>query len=152
NDTATFGNTVTGNVNLDAVAPSIFQLTLNGVTGTIAPGTGSNSLTMWANSSAVNPSVNVNGGTPTISVPMILQNNTTFTTAASSTLTVSGVVSDLSAAGKGAAGIIKAGPGTMNLTNSLNSYTGKTSVTGGTLSVTDQGSLGAVPPSGAVAD
>jgi autotransporter-associated beta strand protein len=154
NDTATFGNngTVSGPVTLDSVAPSINQLTLNNVTGTISQGTGSNSLTMWANSSAVNPSVNVNGGTPTISAPMVLQNNTTFTTSPTSTLTVSGDVSDLSAAGKGPAGIIKAGTGTMNLTSTNNSYTGKTSVTGGTLSVASAASLGAVPPSGVVPD
>ncbi len=152
NDTATFNSNVTGPVVLDSVAPALNQVNLNGVTGTIAQGAGANSLTLVANGSAVNPSVNVNGGTPTISAPLVLQNTITFTTAnMADTLTVSGPVSDLSGAGKGPAGIIKTGNGTMFLTGT-NGYTGKTTIAGGTLSVPSDASLGAVPPSLPVPD
>jgi fibronectin-binding autotransporter adhesin len=96
----------------------------NGAPVTIAA-TGSNTLTLNNNGSGA--TINVTAGNPAISAPLSLAENTTVTTATSTSLTVSG---NIGGTGK----LTTAGTGTVTLTGS-NNYAGGTHVTGGILAI-----------------
>ena len=145
NDTATFGSTLTGTASLDGVSPLINSLSFNNSSGTIAQGTGSGSVTLRANQNLVAPAINVTGGTPTVSAPMVFQDTVTATiSGANDRLTISGPVT-------GAGGLTKTGLGNLVLSGT-NGYSGKTAVNAGTLTATNSASLGAIPSLVAVPD
>jgi autotransporter-associated beta strand protein len=110
-----------------SLAETIGSLTMTG--GTVA---GAGTLILGGDvqvNAAANPS--------TISTSLSLGNATrTLTTAAGATLAVTGIVS-------GSAGLIKAGPGTLSLGNAGNTYSGGTTINGGTVQVAADGALGA---------
>ena len=117
----------------------------NSVSYTIAQGS-SGTLTIDNNASAATgvPSIDVlNSGSHTISAPVALANGVTITTSADPTspaayaLTISGAIS-------GSGGLVKAGPGTLQL-SSTNSYGGGTTVNAGTLRTTANNALGNGP-------
>ena len=145
NDTATFGSTLTGTASLDGVSPLINSLSFNNSSGTIAQGTGSGSVTLRANQNLVAPAINVTGGTPTVSAPMVFQDTVTATiSGANDRLTISGAIT-------GAGGLAKTGFGELVLSG-INGYSGKTAVNAGTLTATNSASLGAIPSLVAVPD
>jgi autotransporter-associated beta strand protein len=135
-DAATFGNALGGGsalITLDGVSPSISTLTFDNATSsyTIAQGTGGtlhlNSITFAA--------VNVNAGSDTISAPLALDANTTFTINASTdALTLSGGVN-------GTGSLTMQGDGTLDLA-STNSFTGGVTVASGLLNVFADQALG----------
>lgn len=127
-------------------------------------GTWDTAANKWFNGSANAPWATNNNavfggtaGTVTLSAPQSA-NSLTFKTSGysltGSTLTMNGsyvtaeasVSATINSAIAGSAGLIKNGPGTLNLTAS-NSYTGGTSVIGGTVVVASDANLGAVPGS-----
>ncbi len=91
--------------------------------------------------------VTTSGGSPsTISAALgLYQPNTTFNIASDSPLLVSGAIT-LATAG---AGLTMAGPGVMTVTGT-NTYTGATTISGGTLNVTGAGVLGSGSYPGAI--
>ena len=147
NDTATFGSTLAGSATLDGVSPALTKITFNATNGTIAQGTGG-SVTLQNDGSQtpVAPSIVVTGGTagtpakPIISAPMVFADTPNLApSTVNDQLTISGPIS-------GPGGVNKIGAGTAILSGT-NTYLGKTSVTAGTLSVTNETNLGA-PVSG----
>jgi autotransporter-associated beta strand protein len=74
--------------------------------------------------------------TDTISLPMILNGNRTFTTNSNHNLTVSGIISETGVART----LTKAGAATLTLSGA-NSYTGETNINAGTLSIGNAGAL-----------
>jgi fibronectin-binding autotransporter adhesin len=109
--------------------------TANTAGSTITSGTGANTLTI--NAAAVNGNtlgngitVNAGSGTNTITADVILGSNQTWTSNATTTTTVSSIVSELTSG----LSLTKAGTGTIALTNN-NTYSGSTSINGGVLSV-----------------
>ncbi len=131
-DSATFGNTA-GNqtVTLDGAAPSLNALVFNNTGSyTLAQGSGSTGITLAGTAPTITAA-----GTHTISAPLILASSATITpTNLSDSLTISGVVS-----GSGM-NLTKGGAGLLTL-NAANTYTGTTTVTGGTLAIGAAGSL-----------
>jgi len=134
-NTAVFGSSIT--------APATVTLdgneTVGGITFgnansyTIAPGTGFLTL----NNSGAASVIAVSLGNDTISSPIILTaGGASAQVSAGSTLTLSGVISQ-----NATAGLTKGGLGTLIL-SALNTYTGPTTVTGGTLT---DGISGAIP-------
>ena len=147
NDTATFGSTLTGTASLDGVAPLLNALSFNNSSGIVAQGVGSGFLTLQNNQNLVAPTINVTGGTPTVSAPITFSNTVTATiTGVNDRLTVSGSISDAGGPVASAAGLTKAGSGTLVLSG-VNGYRGKTIVNGGTLTATNSASFGAAPGS-----
>ena len=147
NDTATFGSTLTGTASLDGVAPLLNALSFNNSGGIVAQGIGSGFLTLQNNQNVVAPTINVTGGTPTVSAPITFLNTVTaIITGVNDRLTVSGAISDAGGPVASAAGLTKAGAGTLVLSG-INGYRGKTTVNGGTLTATNSASFGAAPAS-----
>ncbi|MEO6787804.1 MAG: autotransporter-associated beta strand repeat-containing protein, partial [Chthoniobacteraceae bacterium] len=151
-DTATIGSGLTGTLALDdgmgnPVVTQLNALNFNGTSGTVAPGAGG-SITLRNDGGVptpVAPTITVTGGTPTISAPIFLQNNTTITTTgANDQMTISGNITGTGTVGSTATGLTVTGLGTTTLSGT-NTYPGKTTVNGGTLSVLSEASLGAVP-------
>ena len=134
NDTATFSSGGSGSVTLDGAAPSIQTLTFSNASSgyTLAQGTGG-SLTLKTGNTAA--SINNNAGSHTISANVILADDTTLNAASGTTLNISGGVSG---SGKG---LTKAGAGAATLSGN-NSYTGATTVNGGTLVAGSSTALG----------
>ncbi|MEI7954447.1 MAG: autotransporter-associated beta strand repeat-containing protein, partial [Verrucomicrobiota bacterium] len=131
-DRATFGNTAgSQTVTLDGSAPSLNALTFNNTGSyTIAQGSGSTGITLAGTAPTITAA-----GTHTISAPLILASSATITpTSLTDSLTFSGVVS-----GSGM-NLTKGGAGLLTL-NAANTYTGTTTVTGGTLAIGSAGSL-----------
>ncbi len=111
------------------------------VSYTIAQGTGAGTLTIdnSATGATGGPTIEVDAGSHTISAPVGLANGVTVTTSAdpspsSPALTISGGIS-------GSGGLVKAGPGTLQL-SSADSYGGGTTVSAGTLRTTIDSALG----------
>jgi len=136
-DTATFGAETSTpiTVSLKNATPNLNSITFSSPTTsyTLALGTGVNagSSTGFV-LSGTTPSINVTGnataGTQTISAPIFLGANTSVNVGIKQTLTLSGVISDPSAS------MTYTGPGTTIVTAN-NTYTGGTTVSGGTLYV-----------------
>ncbi len=105
---------------------------------TIAPGTGSNTLTL-----SNTATIWIDAGLHTISAPLALAGGSLTVDAepagnvapASTGLTVSGQIT-------GSSALVKMGPGILYLSNTSNSYSGNTSITAGTLSAAGGGCLG----------
>jgi len=138
-DTATFGNAIgatSQTITLDAATPSLAGITFNNTLGgsyTLAPGSGSNSVSLQSGATIADTN-----GNHTISASVAMgSSNTVGVSVANSgdTLTVSGVVS-----GSGS-GITKTGAGTLALTNT-NTFSGQTNINGGTVSVSASANLG----------
>ncbi len=112
-----------------------------GVTSvSIAPGTsGSHSLTLTPGSSADGIDVADNAGTVTLSAPVVLGADQTWTVAGTgangSALTVSGALS-------GAFNLVKAGAGTLTLSGDNSLHLGSTTIDTGTLQIGAAGSTG----------
>jgi autotransporter-associated beta strand protein len=126
------GLTAAGNINLDSnrtVGHLIFD---NINTYTITADGGTLTIDNSGNGSTGVPSITVNSGSHIIAAPVTLAaGGVTITTAASSSLTVSGNIN-------GSGGIIKSGIGTLTLSGS-DSYTGITNISAGTLAIAATG-------------
>lgn len=133
-DTATVRVNSSGLYNLADFNESIASLTLEG--GSVTTGTGL--LTLGGNVTTLAAS----GEAPIVTGLLSLGNATRTFTIADDPLLVDDLVVDAAISGGAGAGITKSGPGSMTLSN-VNSYTGPTSVTAGTLKV---GVIGAIPP------
>jgi len=117
-------------VNLDGANPSVAGMTFNSTGSyTIAEGSGG-SITLQGSSSV---SVTVQAGNHQISAPLGLAGSTSFTTASGSSLIVSGPIS-------GNGSLSKTDDGTLVLSGA-NLYTGGTTVTAGTLDITNSAAL-----------
>jgi uncharacterized repeat protein (TIGR01451 family) len=125
----------------------IFSAAPSGLTASndLIAGTAYSSITisdnynLSGNNITLNNGLVMDGGTAaTVSIPIALAHNQTWTVTGTSQLTVGSVLS-------GAAGLTKAGSGTLQL-SSVNTYTGTTTVNAGTLQV--DGQIGAVAIAG----
>jgi fibronectin-binding autotransporter adhesin len=83
-------------------------------------------------------SMYANAGAVTLSAPVALMANQSWTNNAANNLTVSGLIS-------GAFNLTKAGTGRLILSNSSNSYSGTTTITNGVLEISSDANLGAAP-------
>jgi len=130
-DTATFNsgfNATTFTVNLNGASPSLKAITLNDTffgTYTIAQGSGG---TLHLNGGNSTATVTNSAASNTISAPIELDSSANFSVASGLTLTVSGAVSQ-----SGTASLTMSNSGTLTLSNTTNTYTGPTTVSGGTL-------------------
>jgi autotransporter-associated beta strand protein len=137
NDTALFGSALssgTATVTLDG-SHTLSGLTFNNTAGSysITIGTGGN-LTLVATSGAV--TLANSGGSHSISAPIALGSNLNVTGAAGSTLTIAGSVTEINAG----MSLNLSGNGTLALTGT-DSYSGGTTVNGGTLDVNNAHAL-----------
>ena len=132
-DTATISDTgTTATVNLDGTSPSIKILNLSASSPrTIAQGSGNATLIMRGSTSGASITASSTGHV--ISAPVTLTGNFTVTvTNSSDTLTISGAIG-----GSGGSGsLTKSGTGTLVLSG-VNTYSGSTAVTNGTLVITN---------------
>src|SRR5207248_698399 len=107
---------------------------------TVASGSGTNALTINAaalngNAAGSGITVNAGAGADTISANVVLATSQTWTNNSTSTLTVSGVISEAVAGTT----LAKAGTGTIAL-NAANTFTGGVFINAGAISVTTLGS------------
>ena len=123
NDTATINTAVTGTITLDgAVSVNQFIISNAGASLTLANGTGG-SLTFVGANAGINQTL---ASSNNITADITMNVSSTFTaTAATSILTLSGIVS-----GGDAASFTEAGAGTLIIINGANTYTGGTTLTG----------------------
>jgi fibronectin-binding autotransporter adhesin len=138
--------------NLDGATPTLAMLNINSGAGgtsayTIATGSGGN-INLGATptgSAFAAAQINVLKGTAnTISAPVTLLMNGQVSTAASTTLTMSGAIS-------GGFSLTKGGDGTLVLSGGAHSYSGATAIEGGVLSVSSLANAGANSDLGAYA-
>ena len=144
-DTATFGAAATSTnptVSLNGVSPSLKGVTFNNPTQsyTVAQGSGG---TLKLNNGASAATISNLNGTHTISAPVELQSNLAVSGGSGSKLTISGVLSETG----GAKTLSVNTAGTLTLA-AANTFTGDTTVTAGTLNVTN--TTGSATGSGAV--
>lgn len=132
-DSAALESTGGGTVTLDGLDPTLAALSLSsGTTGyTIASGSGGQ---LQMEASAGSAAINILAGSQTIQAGVDLLSSTTVTAAQNSSLLISGAIS-----GSGALDIV--GPGAVTISGQ-NTFTGGTSVSGGTLLVENGASLG----------
>ena len=128
-DTALFGATTASTITLDGASPSLAGITFNsGSEGyTIGQGTGG---TLHLNNGGNSASIAVSGGSQEISAPLALDSSVLVAPVAGSRLGISGSVS-----GPGSSLTLN-GSGTLVL-GGVNSYSGGTRVSAGTLIVTE---------------
>lgn len=147
------GSTFTGGTTLDAGtlrvghANAIGTGTLNINGGVLA--SDSSTARIITNSVTMGGNVTIGDATGTgmLTLSNVNLNQATRTFTVTTNAVIAGVISN---GGAAAAGLTKAGNGTLSLTGN-NTYTGKTTVTGGTLNVINGASMGGAPAS-AVAD
>ncbi len=122
-DTVLFASATGPMARLDGANPTLAGITFNSAATsyTIAQGSGG-SVTLQGTSGGT---VSVLAGSHTISAPLHLASDTTFTAAAASSLSISGPID-------GSGGVTLTGSGVLTLSGA-NSYTGPTQVNGGTL-------------------
>ena len=124
-DTALFDTATGHTVSLNGSSPSLAGITFSGGSGyTIAQGSAGS---LQLSSSTAAATVTAVNGNPTISAPVTLDSNVEVSATTGSTLTIAGNVS-------GSNALIFSGPGKLVL-RGANSYTGGTTVHGGTLFV-----------------
>jgi len=129
-DTATFSGAATSvnpTVSLNGVSPSLNGITFNNSTQsyTVAQGSGGS---IKLNNGASEAPVNVIAGNHTISAPVELDSNASFSSASGASLTVSGSISESG----GARALALRGLGPVLITGN-NTYSGGTTVASGTL-------------------
>ena len=143
---------VSRDVNFGAAANQIF---LNGGSLRVEDGvditaSGGTAATSVLATFSTNRQIILGAGTNTIEIKNYADTNTSFDASVTNpivpaagrptshlnTLTLNGAIS-------GAGGLVKAGDGMLVLTNTGNSYSGTTTINGGTLSIADQAALGA---------
>ncbi len=130
-DTALFDTATGHTVSLNGSSPSLAGITFSGGSGyTIAQGSAGS---LQLSSSTAAATVTAVNGNPTISAPVTLDSNVEVSATTGSTLTIAGNVS-------GSNALIFSGPGKLVL-RGANSYTGGTTVHGGTLFVALAGAL-----------
>jgi autotransporter-associated beta strand protein len=129
------GLTSAGSVNLDSNR-SVGHLVFDSSSSyTIAAGGGVLTIDNSGNGSTGVPSITVNSGNHFIAAPVTLAaGGVTITTAASSGLTITGNIN-------GSGGLTKAGLGTLTLSG-IDSYSGTTNVSAGTLDIAATGEVG----------
>jgi autotransporter-associated beta strand protein len=138
--------------NLDGATPTLAVLNINSGAAaasayTIATGSGGN-INLGATptgSAFAAAQINVLKGTAnTISAPVTLLMNGQVSTAASTSLAMSGAIS-------GGFALAKEGAGTLSLSSATNSYTGATNINGGILEIVTTGQLGSGTYAGDIA-
>ncbi len=133
-DTVLFTSNMGPIATLDGANPTLAGVTFNSATTsyTIAPGAGG---TLQMNGGTSNASIQAAAGSHSITAPLSLLSNLTINAAAGSSLTISGTIS-----GTGQS-LTKTGAGTLTV-GGANSFTGGTTVAGGSLVVENGASLG----------
>ena len=123
-----------GTVSLDGIAPQLAGLTFGGTSGyTILQGSGTSQLTLGSSGSSA--LVAVAGGNHTISAPILLGGNLAVNTTGGASLELSGDIQEAATSS-----LTLSGNGQLILSGS-NSYTGGTTVNGGTLLIVDSDAL-----------
>ena len=134
-DQATFNGATGLNVNLDNYSPSIAGLTFGpSALNYDIQSTGSGQLQL--NNGSSNATITVSAGSQTIAAPVVLESNVNVTLAGGASLTISGGIGQSG----GSQGLTLAGSGSLTLSGS-DSYTGGTTVNGGTLFVSSSNAL-----------
>jgi fibronectin-binding autotransporter adhesin len=104
------------------------NFTINNTSGGTVTNANNNTLSLSSGSMTFTGTNSLNFGTGAVSLP---SNTTRTITVNANTLTLGGVIAQ-----NGTAGVTKAGAGTLALTNSASTYSGTTTINGGTLEVT----------------
>ncbi len=133
-DTVLFQSAAGGIANLNGASPTLAGITFNNsaVSYTIAPGSGG---TLQLSNGSSSATIEDAAGNHSITAPVALSSNLTVDIAAGDTLTIAGAISGL---GKS---LTKMGAGSLVL-GGANSFTGGTTVSGGSLIVESGASLG----------